>query len=202
MIRTAAVFTLAMVLCLGYIGFAQAQESPKQILGAVTAQVVDILKQQSSEHEKQEEIRQIVKEKFDLREMAKRTLGRPWKDLIPEKQEEYVKAFEEWFLYTNPYVTQTGKYAGEEMTIGKEILEETFATVQAQVPFKDKLADLKFSFLLKDSEWRVYDVEVEGVSMVSNYKSQFAGLVSESMETLLAQLKEKTQVAKGNAGEG
>jgi phospholipid transport system substrate-binding protein len=187
--KNLACVALVMFFVAAFSNLVGAQESPTQVLRAVNDEVGAVLKSSLTEQDKQAAIRNIIREKFNLREMAIKALGRPWKDLTPEKKDEYVAAFTEWFLQTNPYVTEATSYSGKQLMVGKESVDGNFATVKAQVTHKGAPADLLFKLSFRDAQWRIYDVEFEGVSLVSNYNAQFQ---NRPPETLIALLKNKT----------
>jgi phospholipid transport system substrate-binding protein len=141
-----------------------------------------------------EEIEEIVDDYIDFREMAMRTLGRHWKKQPQRKQEEFVKLFEE--LLFNAYVDRVDTYTcdgNEQVAYDSERIEGKYALVKTRVVgYKDTDVTVDYRLKLKSNGWRVYDVVVEGISLVNNYRSQFSSILSrESFDGLLNQMRQK-----------
>ncbi|GLI36395.1 MlaC/ttg2D family ABC transporter substrate-binding protein [Desulforhabdus amnigena] len=183
---------------LSAVALVSADSGPLQVIQSGTDRALDIL--HSSQAGKAPTIRQrraeiltIVDEYFDFYEMGKRALGRPWKDQPAQKQKEFVDLFKQ--LLFNTYVDRVETYTGseEKVVYDNEEIKGTYAFVKTRVlNYKNTDVAVDYRLQLKDGKWKVYDVIVEGVSLVSNYRSQFNSiLANEDFDALLKKLREK-----------
>ena len=143
-----------------------------------------------------DKIRSIVNEIFDYTELSKRTLGREWAKFNAPQQGEFVKLFSD--LLEKTYADRLLSYSDEKVVFEKEsLLREGQAEVTSNVLTGDgKKIPLDYRLIQKDGTWRVYDVIIEGISLVKNYRDQFRDiLVKVSPEEVLKMLRDKA--AKG-----
>jgi phospholipid transport system substrate-binding protein len=133
---------------------------------------------------------------FDFRELSIRTLGRTWKKFSPEQRDEFVELFQG--VLQGVYADLLMSYTDQKIIFGDEkMLKKGQAEVQSHLVTSDgKKVPLFYRMTNRSGSWKVYDVIVEGVSMVKNYRTQFREIVSkDSPEKLLEILRQK--VAKG-----
>ena len=138
------------------------------------------------------EISKIINDVFDYQELSRRTLGREWKKFKPDQQKEFVSLFEE--LLQNIYADRILAYTSEKIEFGKETeLKKGRVEVESYIITKDnKKVPLFYRMTDKSGQWRVYDVVIEGVSMVKNYRGQFREILSKKKpEDLLQTLRGK-----------
>jgi phospholipid transport system substrate-binding protein len=131
---------------------------------------------------------------FDFTELSKRTLGRTWKKMSSEQQTEFVELFEK--LLKGVYADLLISYTDEKIIFGKEtMLKKGRAEVESYLQTKDgKKIPLFYRLTDKSGSWKVYDVIIEGVSMVKNYRTQFREIMKGgSPEKLLEILREKVE---------
>jgi phospholipid transport system substrate-binding protein len=125
--------------------------------------------------------------------MARRALGRPWKDQTPEKRQEFVKLFKQ--LLFNTYINRVESYTGsnEQIAYDSEKLDGDYALVKTHVTIQsNQIVQIDYRLRLENGQWQVYDVVVEGISFVDNYRGQFASiLANESFDSLLKKIREK-----------
>ena len=140
------------------------------------------------------EINQIINQVFDYQELSRRTLGREWKKFSPDQQKEFVELFAK--LLENIYADRILAYTHEKIEFGKETeLKKGQMEVESYIITTDnKKVPLFYRLIEKDGQWRVYDVVIEGVSMVKNYRGQFRDILSKNKpEDLLQILRDKTK---------
>jgi len=133
---------------------------------------------------------------FDFKELSRRTLGRSWKKMKPAQQKEFVGLFKE--LLQGVYADRLLAYSDQKVLFEKEtMLKKGRAEVQSYLQTADgKKIPLFYRLTDKSGSWKVYDVIIEGVSMVKNYRTQFREIISkDSPEKLLEILRNK--VGKG-----
>ncbi|MFZ2445570.1 MAG: ABC transporter substrate-binding protein [Syntrophobacteraceae bacterium] len=142
------------------------------------------------------EIFNIVDEYFNFEEMAKRALGRPWKDQSQDKRREFVDLFKQ--LLFNTYISRVESYTGsnEQILYDSEKIDGDYAVVKTHVVASSQNYLIEYRLRLVGDEWKAYDVIVEGVSFVDNYRSQFTSiLANESFDSLLRKMREKVELA-------
>jgi phospholipid transport system substrate-binding protein len=129
---------------------------------------------------------------FDFQELSRRTLGRDWKKMKPEQQKEFVQLFRE--LLQGVYADRLLAYSDQKIIFGKEtMLKKGRAEVQSYLQTSDgKKIPLFYRLTDKSGSWKVYDVIIEGVSMVKNYRTQFRQILAkDSPDKLLQVLRDK-----------
>jgi phospholipid transport system substrate-binding protein len=146
---------------------------------------------------KEEQITAIsaeIESVFDFEELSRRTLGRGWKKFSAEQQTEFVKLFKE--LLQGVYADRLLAYSDQKVIYDKEIMpKKDRAEVQTYLQTADGTKiPLFYRLSEKSGSWKVYDVIIEGVSMVKNYRTQFKQILSkDSPDKLLEILREKTK---------
>jgi len=131
---------------------------------------------------------------FDFEELSKRTLGREWKNFNAEQQTEFVKLFKE--LLQGVYADRLLAYSDQKVIYDKELmLKEGRAEVQSYLQTSDgNKIPLFYRMTNTSGSWKVYDIVIEGVSMVKNYRTQFKEILSNgSPDKLLEILREKVK---------
>jgi phospholipid transport system substrate-binding protein len=151
------------------------------------------LKAESAKAAKEKKIWEILDSVFDYTELSKRTLAQHWKKLSPDQQKEFISLFGK--LLGSVYMDRIIAYKDEKVVFGKVInLSDKTAEVQSQVVQSSKSIPIHYRMILKEGGWKVYDVVIEGASLVQNYRTQFREiLTNKTPEDLLKQLREKTR---------
>jgi phospholipid transport system substrate-binding protein len=151
------------------------------------------LKTESAREVKKEKLRLIYNNLFDDVELGKRTLSRNWNSLSTAQRQEFVKLFRQ--ILEKAYVDKILDYSDEKIVFDKEsMVSETQAEVQTKVITSSKEIPINYRVLLKDGRWRVYDVVIENVSLVLNYRTQFNDiLVKNTPEQLIEILRNKVK---------
>jgi phospholipid transport system substrate-binding protein len=153
-----------------------------------------------SEEARIEKLKEIAKERFDFEEMSKQALALQWRKLTPGQRSEFVSLFSK--LIENTYSDKVKRYRKEiEQEAGDRVLylgqriDGPYATVRTKViTTKGTEVPVDYRFINESGSWRAYDVIVEGVSLINNYRSQFREiLTSGSYDELARKLKEKVQ---------
>mgnify|MGYP001300078935 CR=1 FL=1 len=149
------------------------------------------LKADSAKEIKKEKLRVLYKQMFDEIEFSKRTLTRNWNKFTPAQREEFVKLFEQ--VLEKAYGDKVLSYTNEKVLFYKEtMLSATQAEVQSKIITSSKEVPVFYRVIQKDGQWKVYDVVVENVSLVQNYRTQFNDILAkDSPEKLLEVLRKK-----------
>jgi phospholipid transport system substrate-binding protein len=127
--------------------------------------------------------------------MSKRSLGTRWRERTPEERDRFVVLFRE--LLENSYLGKIEGYEGEAIRYGKETVDGPYAVVKTLVVTrKGQEIPVDYRMLVDGGKWRIYDVAIEGISLVNNYRSQFNSILQKSsfaemMEKLGATVREQ-----------
>ena len=169
----------------------QIKQTTDKILSIITNPA---LKPSSKTAEREKLIRQAVDERFDWEEMARRALATHWAKRTLEERKEFVRLFAD--LLERTYKKKVEDYSGEKVLYEGETKDGDYATVKVKIVSK-KNKDIPVEYRLKKerNDWFVYDVSIEGVSLVNNYRTQFNSIiVQSSYENLIKRLKEKVEL--------
>ncbi len=133
----------------------------------------------------------IIFPKFNFLEMGKRSLGsKRWKERSPEERKVFVDVFGK--LLENSYANKLESFHDEKINYVDEIVKGKYAMVKTEVIRKNGTVNVDYKLIQGGGEWRVYDIVVEGVSMIKNYRSQFARIIhKDSFDTLMEKLNAK-----------
>jgi len=136
-------------------------------------------------------IHEAVDERFEWEEMARRSLGRYWAQRTAEEKKEFVSLFSD--LLEQTYMSKVEDYSGERVRYDAEANEDDYAVVKVNIiTQKNKNIPVEYRLQKKGNEWLVYDVSIEGVSLVQNYRTQFNSIILQSSyENLIKRLKAK-----------
>ena len=142
---------------------------------------------------REKRILSIADEIFDYTELSRRTLVNHWKAFTPEQQKEFTALFGR--LLANVYMDRIMGYTNEKVVFGKETkASDNTVEVQSEIVTQTKSIPLHYRMISTKGEWKVYDVVVEGISLVMNYRSQFREILStKPPEDLLKMLREKVR---------
>ena len=189
---------ITLIICLILLIW-PASASAGQALETVKAnsdKVLDVLrdpslKPESAKKAKKDRIRAISEKMFDFTELSRRTLAQNWNKLSPEEQKEFIHLFRS--ILEDAYADKILSYTDEKIVFSKEVsLTEKTVEVQSTVFRKTVEIPIYYRAMLKDGVWRVYDVVIEGVSLINNYRTQFREiLANKTPEALLETLRKK-----------
>jgi phospholipid transport system substrate-binding protein len=129
------------------------------------------LKAPDKEQERRAKIFSIFEERFDFKVMGMRSLGTAWKELSPAQRDEFVNSFSK--LIKNSYILKIERYTNEKIDFKDERAKGKYYYVYTDILSGDTAIPINYSLYQKGDQWLVYDVTIEGVSLVKNYRSQF-----------------------------
>ena len=181
----------ALAAWLMVAGALAATVGPKDVVQAAVTRVIVAMQEDPGRQHTRPEIRKAAAALFDFDEMARRTLSRHWAARSPQERREFVPLFRD--LLERSYVDRIEVYAGETITYPGEVVDGGYAVVKSRVSLgrNGELA-LDYRLHLRDGRWRVYDVMVEGVSFVSNYRTEFDRIIqASSYASLVDRLRRK-----------
>jgi phospholipid transport system substrate-binding protein len=189
------IFSLLIIFALSIPVYAGV---PITTVEATVKRVLDVLrdpqlKHPSSKEIKKEKLRIIYKDMFDEIEFSKRTLARNWNKFTPAQRSEFVNLFEQ--VLEKAYIDKILDYSNEKIDFYKEtMISANRAEIQTKIITSSKEIPIFYRMILKDGKWKVYDVVVENVSLVQNYRTQFNDILSDGTpEKLLEILRKKVK---------
>ncbi|PYN32959.1 MAG: organic solvent tolerance ABC transporter substrate-binding protein [Candidatus Rokuibacteriota bacterium] len=165
---------------------------PTDQLREYTDQVVKVLDDPSmARQDRRAAVRKIAHEAFDINETAQRVLARHWKDRTPAEREEFTQLFAD--LLERTYIARMDEYGGERIKYLSEAIDGKLASVRARILTRTGTeVSVESRMNLRGDRWLIYDILIENVSLVANYRSQFDRIVrSSSYEELVRRLKTK-----------
>ena len=155
----------------------------------------DTLKQPEQAEARRHEIEAIIKHRVDYEEMARRALGASWSTLSHQDQHEFVDLFVQ--LLRDMFAGRITERSDEHVVFLGELREGTFAEVKAQMKGRKIDTPIDFRLIHRAHEWWVYDVVIDGASIVSNYRSQFTSIMRDvSYVGLVKKMRQKTIAIK------
>jgi len=153
------------------------------------------LKHPAKSQERRLQLEKVVGARFDYQEMSRRALGAPWNTLSEQERQEFVALFQT--LLTNSYADKIETYSGEGVQFLTERTEKDYAEVRTKVLSGKTEIPLDYRLINKSEDWRVYDVVVDGISLVNNYRGQFTKILrASSYSDLVEQLRKKSDRLK------
>jgi phospholipid transport system substrate-binding protein len=138
-------------------------------------------------------VRKVAIEIFDVNETAKRALGPHWQARSPAERDEFVQLFAD--LLERTYISKIDLYGGERLRYTSEAIDGEFAIVRAKVvTARGTEVPVEARMLKRDTHWLIYDITIENVSLIGNYREQFNRIIrAASFQELVRKLKENRE---------
>jgi phospholipid transport system substrate-binding protein len=190
LLMTAMALTLVMVLAVPPASAGAPTDQLKTQVDRVL-KLMDDPTLKDKPKDKRAAVRRVADDIFDFGETAKRSLGRHWADRTQAERDEFVKLFGD--LLERSYISKIELYGGEKIQYVGDKIEGDQASVMSKLLTKTNTeVPIEYRMLKKGERWLVYDVIIEGVSLVSNYRAQFNKIIrTESYEALVKKLRAK-----------
>lgn len=171
---------------------APTEEIQKTVDKAVAVLKNPSLKSDGKKKERRDQIRQALLPRFDFSEMARRSLGAHWRQRTPEEQREFVALFSD--LLEHAYIERIEAFNDEKFVYTRERQDRDYAEVDAKIQTpKGEEFSISYKLHLLDQNWKVYDVVIENISLVNNYRDQFNRVITKSSyEELIRRIKDKS----------
>lgn len=187
--------TAVLVLTFLPVASANAASAQEQLKSSID-QILEILRDPSlkgedSAEKRRASLRKLVKERFSFAKMSQLSLATHWKDINDAEKQNFIELFGQ--LLEDTYLSKIESYTDEEVLYVKEYVEKDKAQVSTKIITNSIEIPMDYRmFQIKDGTWMIYDVVIEGVSLIRNYRSQFDQfLQKESYEKLLEKLENK-----------
>lgn len=172
-----------------------ASPSPKSAVQVTIEQLVEAVEANPGDaalKARRTRLREIINPRFDFEEMAKRSLGTYWLTATPEQQKEFVSVFSN--LLARTYLSKVESIQRDTVVIDSERIEYPKALVKTTVRHKGDTFPIDYKLVNQNGAWRVYDVLIENIGLVANYRNEFSGIIrKEKIEGLLIKLREKNE---------
>jgi phospholipid transport system substrate-binding protein len=184
---------IAFLFAGGTAAAGDAQDQLKTSIDRILALLSDeTLKAPEKKLERREMVFKVLRERFDFAEMGKRSIGRNWKTISQEDKKEFVDAFSK--LMQNSYILKIERYSDEEILYKGERPKGKYYYVYTEIVSGDKAIPIAYSLHAKGNNWLVYDVNIEGISMVRNYRSQFnQTMLKEKFAGLMTKIRKQLE---------
>jgi phospholipid transport system substrate-binding protein len=198
---TRALIALAAVLALLVARDAVAGAPTDQLRGSIDLVLKIVtdpeLKKEARTAERRRRIRAVVNQIFDFTEISQRSLGRHWQARTPAEREQFVALFGD--LLENAYITKIESYSGEKIQYPGDVIDGDLAIVKTRIVTKQQTEiPIDYRMFLNGGRWAVYDVSIEGISLIGNYRTQFNAVIQRSgFPDLVAKLKTKQDERPG-----
>jgi phospholipid transport system substrate-binding protein len=186
---------LILILCLGSAGVASASPAQDQLKQTIDS-ILDVLRNpelsgEDQKEERREALGKIVEERFDFKKMSQLSLAKHWKERTESERQEFVALFGR--LLKDTYISKMEGYTDEKVIFLKERIKKKKAQIDTKIITPTVEIPINYRmFTKKNNQWRVYDVVIEGVSLIGNYRSQFNQMLEkDSFEELMDKLKNK-----------
>lgn len=151
------------------------------------------LKNPAQQAQRRRMLEEIAADRFDYAEMSKRVLGANWRPLTEAQRKEFVEVYKSFL--SDKYAGRIDDYTGQKQAVSylSERIEGSYAEVRTELRSDKTTLPMDYRLLLKDGRWSAYDIIIEGVSLVSNYRSQFQKIIRESSyEELINKLRARS----------
>jgi phospholipid transport system substrate-binding protein len=189
MLGAALAFVLAIVLAVPAMAGAPTEQLKQRVDEVVRVLSDPSLKGKTDQ--RRARVRKISEGVFDYQDTARRSLAQHWNDRTPEEQREFVQLFAD--LLERAYFSKIDHYQGEKVKYGAETIDGNEALVKTTIVTNSGTdVPVDYRMHLVNGRWLVYDVVIEGVSLVSNYRAQFNKIIrTESYQALVKKLRAK-----------
>jgi phospholipid transport system substrate-binding protein len=175
----------------------QAATDPLSQLKASVDKVLAVLKDKKlagpeMRATRRQKVESLVDAIFDFQEMGKRALGRTWDKLAPAEKEEYVDLFAR--LVKQRYIGKIDSYSGQEIVFKRQVLKGRKALVYSVLLDNNTEIPIDYRLVLKNDLWAAYDLRIENVSLVANYRRDFASIVKKKgVAGLMKKMRDKVE---------
>ena len=185
---------VGLVISVGSLSLAA--ESPTDVVRTTINEVIRILNDDSLKAPakllpRRRMLEQVIAQRFDYAEMSKRALAANWTPLTNEQRDEFVDLFKSFL--SDRYASKIEGYSGEQVEYLTERLEGQYAEVRTKLVSSKVQIPMDYRLINKGGRWYAYDIIVDGVSLVKNYRSQFTSIIrSYSYDELVHRLRNRT----------
>ncbi len=186
---------------------AAAGSGPAGIVKRTVDRIVDVLEdpqlqKPENRSKRDKKLKSIADDMFDWRKMARRSLGRHWRNIMSEEQKDFTDLFSEYLAHVyldriDLFREKLGGLAVEDIEYYDKEVEDDFAQIKSRIALEGTDHTFHYKLFEKHGRWRVYDVVIDGAGIVVNYRTQFnALLVSGTFDEMMKKLRHKLKKLK------
>lgn len=203
-LKAAAMLALGAVFMLAAgIHPAFAANDPMAVVQQTVNDALGVLRnKQVPAEQRRDQLRQIISRSFDFTEMSRSALGYHWKQITPDQQQEFTTVFTTFI--EDSYLAKINDYSGQQVQFVRQTKDGAqYAQVATNIvqPGKDPIA-VNYRLLSENGQWKVYDVTVEAISIIANYRNQFNRVMNnQGYSKLIADLKSKQASLAASLGD-
>jgi phospholipid transport system substrate-binding protein len=203
-IAVAISMLILMMVCVVHSPAATAQSSAEAVTKEFVDKALQILRdRQKSVQVKRRELKPLIEARFNASEMSRSTLGYHWRSLTPDQRADFTRTFTAFIEAA--YLDKVQDYSGQQVQFGQSrSLGEGYAAVDTSIVEPGK-SPLPVTYLLEQTGggWKIYDVTVDNISIIANYRNQFNRVINQQgFPKLMADLRAKEQQLGAELGEG
>jgi phospholipid transport system substrate-binding protein len=202
--RLLAAAAIAGLLVRGALARADTGD-PEAVAKTLVNQALSVLNNsQLTVRQKQESLRGVVEASFDFTEMSRSALGTHWRTLTPDQQREFTRVFTQFI--EDSYLSKVSDYRGQTVTFTKVVqLAPGYTQVNSKINqpnSTDGPISLDYRLKYENGQWKIYDVTVDAISIIANYRNQFNRVINDKgFPTLMADLRAKSRQLANALGE-
>jgi phospholipid transport system substrate-binding protein len=192
---------LLIIMVLALLPVSALAGPPLDLMEKTVNEILSVLrdpafKPESTKEAQAKKIEIIIRGVFDYVELSKRTLGKSWNDLSLDQRKEFTDLYST--LLRNTYMDRIQAYSDEKVNFTQEIpLAEGKVEVKSLVNSASKQIPIDYRLFQAGGQWRIYDIQVEGISLVKNYRTQFSEILSKNPPAeLINVLRKKVESPK------
>ncbi len=167
--------------------------SPKAAIAETIDSIIKICEANPEDGQKgarRTKLRELINPKFNFAEMSKRSLGSNWSEITPEQQKEFTEVFSE--LLARTYLSKIETVKPGMVKVDGENVDSNKAVVKTIVTSKGDNFPIDYKLMFTDGRWQVYDVVIENIGLVANYRNEFAGIIrKDTFAGLMERLRQK-----------
>ena len=198
--RLMKIMGIALAGLLLFGALALAVPSPRDQVKQTVDQVLEVLRNKSlTGQPRRETLSRLIRARFDFTIMSQRTLGKYWKEATPQEQTRFVTLFSD--LLEANYVGRIEAYSDETVNYLGERVDGDLAEVDTSIHSGNIDIPTSYRLVLKNGQWFVYDVIIEDVSLIKNYRNSYGEIVRrEGYAALFARMEEKIRELRAAPG--
>jgi phospholipid transport system substrate-binding protein len=172
-----------------------AETSPKAEIQKTIDTIISIVEASPGDDKKlarRGKLREVINPKFDFDEMSRRSLGANWNTITPAEQADFTSVFSE--LLARTYLSKIETVKPGMVKVESENIESSKAVVKTVVLSKGDTFPIDYKLMLENGQWRVYDVVIENIGLVANYRNEFSGIIrKDKFPGLMERLRKKVE---------
>ena len=174
---------------------ADAEDSPLAVTQAMVNHALEIMANKSTPvRQRRRELREAIENEFDFTEMSRSALGYHWRDLSPDQRAQFTQLFTAFI--EDAYLSKIQDYSGQQVRFdGQTSLGQGYTQINTDIIQSGKgPISVNYLLLQKNNNWKIYDVTVDAISIIANYRNQFNRVINEKgFPTLMSDLRAKQQ---------